>query len=535
MTERKNPDLAQPPGSCPDDMTVAAFIDGNLRGEELRQVEAHLAVCRDCALAVEELREDLAEPLEPIPPEESERFVAFAMAAVQRQWDARNERNAKAKRDRERARRVSRFRRFAAVAACFVAVLAISVVAHRQYMLRSDSAGRHESAASATSRDSGASLPGTEATGSAWSVASAASSAGAPGEQAAYRAKQPASQELLADADVQKDLDELLAQAEVDAVLPHTDAEYEAWAREEYPHIMWLYDVLTKPEYGIEWNGDPVSVPTWGERLYADVPPAERPKGWRALVVYSGEALRFDYPTDPGQPNVRPRLEAIQLAAAVAGFEARFVGEASKVPASEGGPMPPSSRVSSHIVPGSTGSTMSTGSTPSTGSSRKSGAEGIRVAENSEARDSVPAATTKRFPLPALTWAEQGGKALAMSAELVRPEKEGRVVAAVAAAAIASDSATVPRGYFTAVSARPDLAQSLLRYVAVSDLVMGTPASTSLSHEAQALLLQLAPLGQKATGTPSCTMTLPSSTLESLFSSRRGLLDSLAGQEGGSR
>ena len=35
---------------------------------------------------------------------------------------------------------------------------------------------------------------------------------------------------------------------------------------------MWLYDVLTKPEYGIEWNGEPVNVPAWADRLSSKLP-----------------------------------------------------------------------------------------------------------------------------------------------------------------------------------------------------------------------------------------------------------------------
>jgi hypothetical protein len=458
-------------------MTLAAFIDGNLRGEELRQVEAHLAACRDCALSVEEVREDLTEPLEPIPPEESERFVAFALAAVQREWDARNERNAKAQRERDRARQASRLRRFAAVAACFAALLAISAVGQSLHVLQSDSVARQKSVASVASREGNASLPGGEATSPARPLGSMASTAGGTGNRAAYRAKQPASREPLADADVQKTIDELVAQAEVDAMLPHTDAEYEAWARQEYPHIMWLYDVLTQPQYGMEWNGEPANVPAWAERLYAEVSAADRPRGWRALVVYSGEALNFDYPTEPGQPNVRPRLESVQLAAAVAGFEAKFTQ------AAEGG----------------------------------NGAAG----------------RTQELPVPVPSWADHGEQAFAMSVELARPPKTGRTVTEVAATA--PDVAPVPAGYFAAVSARPDTTQSILRYAAVSDLVVGTPATASLSREAQGLRQHLATISQGATDTATCAMTLPSSALKLPFSARRGLLASLAAQEGETR
>jgi hypothetical protein len=121
-----------------------------------------------------------------------------------------------------------------------------------------------------------------------------------------------------------KAIGDFAAKAEVEVMLPHTEADYEAWARKEYPHVLWLYDVLTRPEYGICWNGEPVNVPAWAARLYAGTPPENRPKGWCALLIYSGEVFRFDYPTAPGEPNVKPRIEALQLAAAVAGFEAEL-------------------------------------------------------------------------------------------------------------------------------------------------------------------------------------------------------------------
>ena len=140
-----------------------------------------------------------------------------------------------------------------------------------------------------------------------------------------------------------------LSMAEVDAKLPHMEDEYEAWARKEYPHIMWLYDVLmgriptsladssasrtlsfgvddsgaptiTLPgEEGIPitfafvlpdgwpkntalWDGVPANIPEWAQRLFADLPEPERPTGWRALLVYSGEIFKFDHPKPPKNP-----------------------------------------------------------------------------------------------------------------------------------------------------------------------------------------------------------------------------------------
>lgn len=226
------------------------------------------------------------------------------------------------------------------------------------------------------------------------------------------------------DSDITDSLDAELARqaarAEVEAMLPHTEAEYEAWARREYPHIMWLYDVLmgkqgltqaergtsgdgsvpafppppdspagrlvsfgmtddgnptiTLPdaegnkvtlcavsekrglpsvrashnhaserdygwlspgfresiaadETGLEsstpitltipsepWDGVPANIPEWAQRLYADTPESERPTGWRALLIYSGEIFKFDFPETLNEPNCIPTSEAIHWA-----------------------------------------------------------------------------------------------------------------------------------------------------------------------------------------------------------------------------
>lgn len=50
----------------------------------------------------------------------------------------------------------------------------------------------------------------------------------------------------------------------------HTEARLETWARKENPHIMWVYDVLTKPEYGIHWDGKPVNIPEWAKKIWTD-------------------------------------------------------------------------------------------------------------------------------------------------------------------------------------------------------------------------------------------------------------------------
>ena len=90
-------------------------------------------------------------------------------------------------------------------------------------------------------------------------------------------------------------LDRAMAVLEAEVVLPHTDQEIEAWARREYPDVMWLYDLLCK-EFG-----------------YAE--------SWRELLRGSGTLQRFDWPTAEGQPNCRPSLAAVRAAASIAGYE----------------------------------------------------------------------------------------------------------------------------------------------------------------------------------------------------------------------
>lgn len=181
--------------------------------------------------------------------------------------------------------------------------------------------------------------------------------------------------------------------AMVEAMLPHTEDEYEQWARKEYPHIMWLYDILmgeipkrsadspaarlllfgttddgnptiTLPDAGghmvtlcvavphetgtlpnesaaadetepppssnlitlngpsVPWDGIPTDIPDWGQRLYAGTPESDRPTGWRALVIYSGEILKLDWPGNLDEANCLPSLDAVQAAAAISGLGA---------------------------------------------------------------------------------------------------------------------------------------------------------------------------------------------------------------------
>lgn len=122
-----------------------------------------------------------------------------------------------------------------------------------------------------------------------------------------------------------RQIDSLTAHARARLRMPQSEAQWEAWARREYPHVMWIHNLLTHPEYGFNWDGQADYVPEWARQIWTDAGP--RPSGWRALVCYSGEILRFDYPALAEASNVRPRIEAIKLAAAIAGYEMRLNGE----------------------------------------------------------------------------------------------------------------------------------------------------------------------------------------------------------------
>jgi hypothetical protein len=149
------------------------------------------------------------------------------------------------------------------------------------------------------------------------------------------------------------------ASALIAASLPQTDRECEAWARESFPHIMALYDILTAQRLPDEsgqsaeqrfaalvpkglpedvracllrlaagaaqcdgplWDGTPCALPEWAERLYAGTPESQRADGWRALLLYSGVIFAFDFPRSLHEPNVVPQRSDLQKALAVCGL-----------------------------------------------------------------------------------------------------------------------------------------------------------------------------------------------------------------------
>jgi len=119
-------------------------------------------------------------------------------------------------------------------------------------------------------------------------------------------------------ASLDADIDEVLIEAEIATLLPQTEEEYEAWARIEYPHIMWLYDILTKPEYGVNWRPGPIR--RFEESNEPGLPFTEASLGWRKLLIDSGEIFRFDWPMRVDDPKCIPSVSAIRNAASVAGF-----------------------------------------------------------------------------------------------------------------------------------------------------------------------------------------------------------------------
>jgi len=335
---------------CPDPMLMASYIDGMATPDEVARVEEHLFHCVDCREGVADLREMLANPVEPEPvaPAMLERLKTVVLQAVEEE-NRRNRESRKScqinpaearrhpdpsspegpagwfpwrRRSSESAETRPRFRVRYLVAACFV-LLALPALA---YLVPLAWKAVFVPAPS-SQRDTISTIPGACTPREVGSFASAKGKTPAAAETA--RDKQLSLTPLPAwpptlDPALSRAIGDFVAKAQVEAMLPRTETAYEAWARKEYPHVLWLYDVLTRPEYGICWNGEPVNIPAWAERLYAGTPAQNRPQGWRALLIYSGEIFRFDYPTALGEPNVQPRIEAVQLAAAVAGFEAEL-------------------------------------------------------------------------------------------------------------------------------------------------------------------------------------------------------------------
>ena len=335
---------------CPDHMLIASYVDGMATPDEVARVEEHLLHCEDCREGVANLREMLADPVEPepLPPAMLERIKAVVLRAVEEENRKKRESRkscqistAQTKRHpgpsspeglagwfpwRRRSPESSQTRpRFGVrylAAACFL-LLALPALAYLVPL-----AWKAVFAPAASSqRDTTSTTPGACTPREVESFASVKGKT--PGAAETARDKQISLTPLPAwsptlDPALNKAIGDLAVKAQVEAMLPRTETAYEAWARKEYPHVLWLYDVLTRPEYGICWNGEPVNVPAWAARLYAGTPAENRPNGWRALLIYSGEIFRFDYPTAPGEPNVKPRIEAVQLAAAVAGFEAEL-------------------------------------------------------------------------------------------------------------------------------------------------------------------------------------------------------------------
>jgi|GEM_PF-6157269 len=61
------------PGVCPDANSLAAYLEGNISENTLREIEAHLAGCPDCLTALEELRSLLDLPAGNVPVRITER------------------------------------------------------------------------------------------------------------------------------------------------------------------------------------------------------------------------------------------------------------------------------------------------------------------------------------------------------------------------------------------------------------------------------------------------------------------------------
>lgn len=56
--EGANPEIMD---TCPDEMTLAAYLDARMDAQELARMELHLARCGKCAKSVQELRDILGQ------------------------------------------------------------------------------------------------------------------------------------------------------------------------------------------------------------------------------------------------------------------------------------------------------------------------------------------------------------------------------------------------------------------------------------------------------------------------------------------
>ena len=118
---------------------------------------------------------------------------------------------------------------------------------------------------------------------------------------------------------INKVSDKKALRALIESTMPHTEEEYEAWAREQYPHLLWLYDILTNAKSGLAWESGKIE--RYGESAESRQRFTAASRGWRKLLIDSGELFKFDYPDGPEKPNCIPSIKGLQAAAAVAGYE----------------------------------------------------------------------------------------------------------------------------------------------------------------------------------------------------------------------
>jgi anti-sigma factor RsiW len=378
-------------------LTAYDLCDVRLSEREYAVIDAHLAKCAACAreyAEIQDAHEAIAEFLYPdecltVDPEAMARSVIAESRARERFRGAAAD------------GRPRRFRSVAALAtAALLLIIAAPVLAYVGHAVWEAVTGSADKEiAFVESSSPVVRSVGSDGSDRSEAVGSPAASESDPAATAADTI------EATLGAVLDRMAEEAFIKAEVEAMLPHTEEEYEAWARQEYPHIMWLYDVLAskegtdaseasperrrvcpffgngdsppnspagrlvtfatddngnptitlpdtegnmvtlcairgetgtvpseRSETGLSpastqivlnvpsepWDGMAVNVPDWAQRLYADVPESQRPTGWRALLIYSGEVFKFDHPQSLDEPNCVPTAGAIQAAAAVA-------------------------------------------------------------------------------------------------------------------------------------------------------------------------------------------------------------------------
>ena len=270
---------------CPDLLTMASFSDGSLGLADKQRVEDHLTRCETCRLLVGLSSKSEGDPLPEVSCEEADRIWRFVRTNLRQESSGAVQEDAAvlplpADRKRGSLRRCSRVLWKYSVAAGLAFIVLIPCLAAIKVWLDRTSSTSHE-------KHSPISVEAISPSGLP-----------ADSENLSFSTESPVqkgtSMTPLPEGFVDSEVSWLVTKAEVEAWLPQTDDAWETWARDEYPHVMWLYDMLGAR--GVE-------------------------VGWKDLLFASGEAFRYDWPVDSEDPNCQPRKSALLAALEALGID----------------------------------------------------------------------------------------------------------------------------------------------------------------------------------------------------------------------